>query len=243
MNEPAKVTVNGTKATVNAANEYEAFVAVTPGANTLAVTATDYAPTPNTRTNQWSVTITGPAATTFAYDLNGNMTSDGTRTFTGDSENRLKSVTIGANIWSWDYDGANRRVRERLNGAIQKQWVLCGMDRCEERDAANAVTRRLYAEGERVGAVSLFYTRDHLGSIRELLDASASVRARYDYAPYGERTKLVGDLDTDVGFTGHQTHAATGLILAPFRAYDAVVGRWISPDPIAEAGGINLYGY
>ena len=117
------------------------------------------------------------------------------------------------------------------------------MERCEERDAANAVTRRLYAEGERVGATSLYYTRDHLGSIRELLDSTATVRARYDYAPYGERTKLAGDLDTDVGFTGHQTHATTSLTLAPFRAYDAVLGRWISPDPIGETGGINLYGY
>ncbi len=94
--EPAKVTVNGTKATVNAANQYEAFVDVTPGANTLAVTATDYAPTPNARTTRWSVNVTGGTPATFAYDLNGNMTSDGTRTFAWDSENRLKSVTIGA---------------------------------------------------------------------------------------------------------------------------------------------------
>ena len=96
LSEPAKVTVNGTKATVNAANQYEAFVDATPGANTLAVTATDYAPTPNARTTSWSVNVTGGTPATFAYDLNGNMTSDATRTFAWDSENRLKSVTIGA---------------------------------------------------------------------------------------------------------------------------------------------------
>lgn len=28
-----------------------------------------------------------------------------------------------------------------------------------------------------------------------------------------------------------------------FRAYDAGLGRWISSDPIAEDGGLNLYGY
>ncbi len=243
LSEPAKVTVNGTKATVNAANQYEAFVDATPGANTLAVTATDYAPTPNTRTTSWSVTVTGGTAATFAYDLNGNMTSDGTRTFAWDSENRLKSVTVGASVWSWDYDGMNRRIRERLNGTVQKQWVWCGIERCEERDAAGAVTRKLYPAGEQQGGVSLFYTRDHLGSIRELLDSTATVRARYDYTPYGERTKLAGDLDTDVGYTSHQTHTGSALTLAPFRAYDALLGRWISPDPIGEAGGINLYAY
>ena len=243
LNEPAKVTVNGTKATVNAANQYEAFVDVTPGANTLAVTATDYAPTPNARTTSWSVNVTGGTPATFAYDLNGNMTSDGTRTFAWDSENRLKSVTIGASVWSWDYDGMNRRIRERLNGTIQRQWVWCGTERCEERNAANTVTRRFYTEGELQGTTALYYTRDHLGSIRELLDSTATVRARYDYTPYGERTKQTGDFDTDRAFTGHELHNPTGLTLAPFRTYDAALGRWISPDPIAENGGINLYGY
>ena len=35
----------------------------------------------------------------------------------------------------------------------------------------------------------------------------------------------------------------TELVLAPFRAYDPALGRWLSPDPITETGGINLYQY
>jgi RHS repeat-associated protein len=34
-----------------------------------------------------------------------------------------------------------------------------------------------------------------------------------------------------------------GLSVSPTRLYDAAVGRWMSRDPIREAGGINLYGY
>jgi hypothetical protein len=30
---------------------------------------------------------------------------------------------------------------------------------------------------------------------------------------------------------------------ARFRAYDPVMGRWLSRDPIGEEGGVNLYGY
>jgi hypothetical protein len=30
---------------------------------------------------------------------------------------------------------------------------------------------------------------------------------------------------------------------ARFRAYDPVMGRWLSRDPIGEEGGLNLYGY
>jgi RHS repeat-associated protein len=47
----------------------------------------------------------------------------------------------------------------------------------------------------------------------------------------------------DAAYTGHYYHARSGLYLAPYRAYDPTIGRWISRDPIAEKGGLNLYGY
>ncbi len=36
---------------------------------------------------------------------------------------------------------------------------------------------------------------------------------------------------------------ASNLYLAPYRAYDPTIGRWINRDPIAEDGGLNLYTY
>ncbi|HXG28679.1 MAG TPA: RHS repeat-associated core domain-containing protein, partial [Nevskiales bacterium] len=47
----------------------------------------------------------------------------------------------------------------------------------------------------------------------------------------------------DFGYTGHFTHHSSGLALAPYRAYDPDLARWLSRDPIGEAGGINLYAY
>jgi RHS repeat-associated protein len=52
-----------------------------------------------------------------------------------------------------------------------------------------------------------------------------------------------GDLDSVVGYTGHITHAPSGLILAWRRAYDSEMGRWISEDPIGLDAGINMYAY
>jgi len=88
-----------------------------------------------------------------------------------------------------------------------------------------------------------FYTRDHLGSIRELTDSTQKVRARYDYDPYGRMTKISGDKDSFLGFTGHPWHAPSGLNLTVTRAYDPNLGRWLSRDPLGEQGGINLYSY
>ena len=55
---------------------------------------------------------------------------------------------------------------------------------CEERDATGAiVTKRFFRPGVKLEtgptAGAYYYTRDHLGSIRELTDGSGNVRARY----------------------------------------------------------------
>ncbi|MFD2257167.1 RHS repeat-associated core domain-containing protein, partial [Luteolibacter algae] len=42
---------------------------------------------------------------------------------------------------------------------------------------------------------------------------------------------------------GHHHHAKSGLVLTWYRAYDPVTATWLSPDPLGEAGGLNLYGY
>lgn len=127
--------------------------------------------------------------------------------------------------------------------ASTKQFVWNGTEIGEERDANNVVTRRFYPQGEQIGGVSYYYTRDHLGSVREMTDSTGAVRASYYYDPYGYRTKQSGDLEASFGFTGHYFHQPSSLSLTLYRAYDSITGRWLSRDPIGERGGLNLYGY
>lgn len=86
----------------------------------------------------------------------------------------------------------------------------------------------------------LYYSRDHLGSIREVVDKSGHVVAKYQYSPFGVQTKLSGSYDSDLGYAGYINGP---FLLAPFRAYDPHTGRWLSRDPIGEKGGVNLYGF
>jgi RHS repeat-associated protein len=76
-----------------------------------------------------------------------------------------------------------------------------------------------------------------------MTDSTGAIKARYDYDPWGSRTKTSGGLDADFGFTGHYYHAPSNLHLAAYRAYGSTIGRWISRDPIAEVDGLNIYGY
>jgi RHS repeat-associated protein len=89
-----------------------------------------------------------------------------------------------------------------------------------------------------------YYTRDHLGSIRELVDSTGIIQARYDYDSWGWRKKITGTgIDADFGYTGHYWDATISLNLTYYRAYDPDIGRWLTRDPISERGGVNLYDY
>jgi len=243
VNEPADVKVNGVTARVDPSNKFSADVPLAPGAQPIAVVATDGSG--NVSTRNYQVTVAGGTARTLTHDLNGNLLNDGAgRTYAWDASNRLVKITQTSGVTEFVYDGGSRRVQEKFNGTLVKQWVWCGGPQpCEERDATNTVTKRFYGQGQLNGTTALFYAKDHLGSVREMTDTSGALRARYDYDPYGRITKVSGDLEADFGFTGFYRHQTTSLNLTVYRAYDADLGRWLSRDPIGEDGGVNLYGY
>ena len=85
------------------------------------------------------------------------------------------------------YDGLNRIIKivEKTGSTINstRKFVWCGNDKCEYRDATDAVTLRMYPQGELNGNKSYYYTRDHLGSVREMFGSTGTVVARYDYDP------------------------------------------------------------
>ncbi|MGI9115818.1 MAG: RHS repeat-associated core domain-containing protein, partial [Chthoniobacterales bacterium] len=64
-----------------------------------------------------------------------------------------------------------------------------------------------------------------------------------DYEPWGRFTAVLNTTKPEFNYTGLYRHAKSGLLFATYRAYDPDLGRWLSRDPIAERGGINLYGY
>jgi RHS repeat-associated protein len=176
------------------------------------------------------------------------------RTNEWDAANRLVAVSSGNARTEFTYDGQSRVVgiRKLLNGIEVSHRLFVWNDNrlSEERATNGVVTKRFFAQGVQfvagTNAGAYFYTRDHLGSIRELTDSAGNVRARYAYDPYGRRTKISGDLDSDFGFAGMFWASEANLSLTHFRAYDPALGRWLSRDPLKQAEmrqGPNLYAY
>jgi RHS repeat-associated protein len=255
LTEPSSVTVNGQPARVDANNRFEGSAAVGSGSNQFEIAATDG--NGNTATRRYQVNVPAAAAVTQEYDFNGNLiqsaaNSQPSSSYEWDAADRLTAINIGTLRSEFVYDGLGRRVHiiEKESGTVisEKRFVWSGLTLAEERDATGSeITKRFFSQGTRTvsGATAgnYYYTKDHLGSIRELTDTSGAIRARYEYDPYGRSTKLEGDLDADFGFTGHYVHQRSGLLFAPYRVFGAATARWLSRDPIGESGGLNLYGY
>ena len=144
------------------------------------------------------------------------------------------------------YDGQSRRVGivEQVRGTSgwttesSARYLWEGTEIIQKRDATGStVTAKYLDQGEiRVfGATAepYYFTRDHLGSVREVVNQGGVIAQSFDYTAWGERTSsMAGSLEW--GFTGHHYHEKSGLCLAMYRAYDANLGRWLSEDPLGS---------
>jgi RHS repeat-associated protein len=226
---------------------FSASPVMTAGLNSPVVSATDGAS--NTKSNTYQVRATTGSSTSLTFDANGNMTNDGTNSYLWDAENRLVQINYpgSGNNSQFVYDANSGLVKitERASGTITstKQFVRCGSSMCEERNASSAVTKQFFAWGQTISGTNYFYTRDHLGSVRDVTDSTGTVQAHYEYGMYGEVTQTISTQSADFGYAGMYYHAPSGLNLATYRAYSPSLGRWINRDPIGESGGRNLYAY
>jgi RHS repeat-associated protein len=136
-------------------------------------------------------------------------------------------------------------VAGSLVSTKQFVWNLGSMTPSEVRDVGSAIVAQYFDRGQTIGGTTskYSYTKDHLGSVRDLTDSGGSVQAQYAYDVYGQKTKLQGSNDSDFQYAGYYFHAPSQFNFTTSRAYLPNLGRWINRDPAAEHGGINLYGY
>lgn len=245
ISEPATVTIQGKPAVVDATNTFSGAAPTVAGTNTVTIQALD--PSGNATNVQYQVTLSGTGRI-FSYDANGNLTSDGVRTFEWDARNQLVAVIRGSSRSEFTYDGLQRRVRElEIEAAVtvsDTRIIWCQTEICEERAAdGTTVVRRPLAYGEQLATGSHLFARDHLGTVWEVSDAANTLLARYSFDPWGRRTLKSGSDVTREGFTGHRWHESSEGWLARFRLLDASTGRWASQDPAGSVDGPNLFAY
>jgi RHS repeat-associated protein len=148
------------------------------------------------------------------------------------------SITGPTNQSLFTFDGVGRMVQiiEKTNGVAMStnRFVWDNAELCEQRNISGVATKRFFDDGEQISSTNYYFTFDHIQSVREMIDSSGTIQARYDYDAYGRRTKTSGSLDADFGYTADYYHSVSGLYLTLCRAYDTDLSRWLSRDPLGD---------
>ncbi|MDX8525883.1 RHS repeat-associated core domain-containing protein [Mesorhizobium sp. MSK_1335] len=186
---------------------------------------------------------TSVGAKTLAYDANGNLTSDGSRTLTWDEANRLKTVTLASNTVNLTYGPDGARVKKASTFATTL-YPNASIEIDPATPGAEIYTRYPHPDIKVVGGAKYFLHRDHLASVRMVTDASGAITEATNYATYGER--LNSGFQTQKSYIGERFDPETGLLYLNARYMDPVIGRFISPDdwdPTKAGVGTNRYAY
>jgi RHS repeat-associated protein len=190
--------------------------------------------------------ITGLSAPT--YDGQGNMTSDGTRTFGYDLLGRLTDYASGTG--SLAYDPGGRLYETKPPSAAITRFIYDGLQAAAELDATGAIIRR-YVPGARLEEPAVSYIgsgtsgrqwllADRLGSVVASVDDAAAVTRINAYDEYGApNSGNVGRF----GYTGQMWLPEAGIYHYRARAYQPVLGRFLQPDPLGYGDGLNVYAY
>ncbi len=88
------------------------------------------------------------------------------------------------------------------------------------------------------------YQLDHLGTPQELTAPDGEIVWSAHYRAYGQISRLdINEIDNPLRFQGQYFDAESGLHYNRHRYYNPDIGRYLTPDPVKLAGGINAYQY
>ncbi len=174
--------------------------------------------------------------------------------YTYDCEHRLTSVTTpDGSTWRYEYDAFGRRIA-KTNGLTRTEFLWQG-DRLIAEETGDQYRTYLYepdsfkplalVDGHGPEQAEVYYYHlDHLGTPQELTNQQGCLVWSVTYRAYGNVVQQqVAEIDNPLRFQGQYHDPETGLHYNRHRYYNPNNGRFITPDPIGLAGGLNNYQY
>ncbi|KAA0943825.1 RHS repeat-associated core domain-containing protein, partial [Pseudomonas sp. ANT_H4] len=154
---------------------------------------------------------------------------------------------------SYRYDPFGRRIAKTLNGQTT-EFFWQGDTLIAEHSAdhhqsyiyePNSFRPLALLEGFGPNNVKPFhYQLDHLGTPQELTNPDGEIVWSAHYRAYGQIAKLdVNTVNNPLRFQGQYFDQESGLHYNRHRYYNPDNGRYLTPDPVKLAGGLNGYQY
>ena len=190
----------------------------------------------------------------WVYDKNGNLTSDGVRTFSYDPENRLLTES-GPVAMTLSYDPTGR-LQQSVIGSTTTQFLYDGDALAAEYNGSGTMLRRyvhgpqidnplIWFEGSTMGTTNSHYLiPDRQGTITGVANNAGAVGTPYAYSAYGDPDRW-GVIGTDPRFryTGQIAIPEAQLYYFKARMLDPGGGKFLQTDPVGDKDDLNRYAY
>lgn len=172
----------------------------------------------------------------------------------------IRAELPDGSIARYDYDAFGRRIRKAVSGhkgpsgeqVTEFLWQANNLIAESRRDGGyrsfiyqpGSFKPLVQLEGEGQDAEVFHYQLDHLGTPLALTRDNGATAWQVRYRAYGNVWREeVAEVATPLRFQGQYYDAETGLHYNRHRYYQPETGRFITPDPIGLAGGLNNYQY
>ncbi len=181
------------------------------------------------------IPVVGSFLVEYSYDYKGRRVRKAVCIFNGASWVQHKDV-----LFIWDGWNMIEEITKK-DGNQKSKYFVWGFDLSQSLQGAGGVGG-LVACVE--GSKTYYFMYDGNGNVSQIVDSSDnSIVAMYCYDPYGNFIIDSGSeaQNNPFRFSTKYFDTETGLYYYGYRYYSPELGRWLTRDPIAEEGGINLY--
>jgi RHS repeat-associated protein len=173
----------------------------------------------------------------WTYDNAGNLTNDGTTSYSYDATNDLTGTTTTGQSRAYTYNGDGTLVSQTANGTTTNytQDLAGNLTQILAGTVGLTTTDYLYAEdiaplAATTGGSRTWYGTDGQGSVRQSLNDTGTVLGVQNYDPFGQ-VEAGSALTGPFGYTGELQDATTGQEYLRARWYQPGNGQLLGVDP------------
>ena len=207
----------------------------------------------------WKDLLTGYDGATLSYDGIGNLTDDGTWSYTWEHGRQLAGMSKTGTAVSFGYDADGLRVSKTVSGTTTKYYYTGSQltDLKKGSDTLHFTYDVLGPATVTYNGTVYYYLRNAQGDITGIVNVSGSEVVSYSYDAWGDPTDVSGSMTATLGalnpfrYRGYVYDEETELYYLKSRYYKPAWGRFINADspavptisPDSATWDKNLFAY
>ena len=206
--------------------------------------------------SSWGDLLTAYNGVQWSYDQIGNLTNDGTWTYTWQNGRELASMSNGSTTWNYTYD-ANGMRTSRSNGSTTYNYVYNGDQLVQMTKGSDTLYFTYGAIGPTTvtwNGTTYYYAVNAQGDVMGIFDGSGNCVVTYNWdnawgynpEPEGSLADTLGTLNP-LRYRSYVYDEETELYYLNTRYYDPEICRFINADIYLTTGqgltGNNMFAY